>query len=158
VKKILAVDFDGTLNNENVFPDTGTPNMPLIKKLIALRANGNVKLILNTCRNGKHLAAAVDFCKRHGLEFDAVNENLPSVIEAFGGKDTRKIVASLYIDDRAVTPQDFTETQNCNTCVNKNGCEQVVGVTRRISADSVEYRALALDYCSNYKKITEEVQ
>ncbi|MDO4563931.1 MAG: hypothetical protein Q4C12_08915 [Clostridia bacterium] len=106
MSKIYSVDFDGTLNTENVFPDVGNPNIPLMQKLITLRADG-AKLILNTCRNGKHLKAAVDFCKQYGLEFDAVNENLPSIIDAFNGNDTRKIVASYYIDDRAVAPGDF---------------------------------------------------
>lgn len=37
----------------------------------------------------------------HGIIFDAVNENLPEIIEAFGG-DCRKIFANEYIDDRAI--------------------------------------------------------
>ena len=36
-----------------------------------------------------------------GVEFDAVNENLPEVIERMGG-DTRKVFANEYWDDRAV--------------------------------------------------------
>ena len=34
-----------------------------------------------------------------GLKFDAVNENLPEIVEGFGG-DSRKIYADVYIDDR----------------------------------------------------------
>lgn len=37
----------------------------------------------------------------HGLKFDAVNENLPEVIELMGG-DSRKIFANEYIDDKNV--------------------------------------------------------
>lgn len=102
----IAVDFDGTLNLENVYPDTGKPNTALIQRLIALRESG-AKLILYTCRTGINLAAAVEFCKTHGLEFDAVNENLPAHVAAFGGYDSRKIFATHYIDDRAVAPHDF---------------------------------------------------
>ena len=36
--------------------------------------------------------------------FDAVNENLPEIIESFGS-DTRKIFANEYIDDRNTWPQ-----------------------------------------------------
>ena len=44
---------------------------------------------------------AVRWCRNKGLIFDAVNENLPSVIAEFG-TDTRKIFANEYIDDRNV--------------------------------------------------------
>lgn len=49
---------------------------------------------------------AVDWCKRVGLEFDAVNENLPFMIERYG-TDPRKIGADLYIDDRNALVTDF---------------------------------------------------
>ena len=40
-------------------------------------------------------------CAEQGLIFDAVNENLPDMIEKFGG-DSRKIFADVYIDDKAL--------------------------------------------------------
>ena len=39
--------------------------------------------------------------------FDAVNENLPEVLELFGGRDSRKITADEYIDDRMCTKFKF---------------------------------------------------
>lgn len=60
-------------------------------------------MILWTCRNGKDLEVAVEFCEGVGLKFDTVNENLPELIEAYGG-DTRKINADIYFDDKAVNP------------------------------------------------------
>lgn len=95
---IYAVDFDGTLC-ESVWPGIGRPNMALIKHLIKRRRGGN-KLILWTCRCGKRLEEAVSWCDYHGLKFDAVNENLPEMIEYFGN-DSRKIFADVYIDDKA---------------------------------------------------------
>ena len=41
------------------------------------------------------------FCKEHGIHLDAVNENLPEIVKAFG-TDCRKIFANEYWDDRAV--------------------------------------------------------
>lgn len=96
---VYAVDFDGTLCTDN-YPYAGEPNEKLIKGLIAERARG-VKLILWTCREGEPLDLAVEWCKAQGLEFDAVNENLPELKELWGN-DTRKIGATLYIDDKAV--------------------------------------------------------
>lgn len=98
--KIIAVDFDGTLCIEE-YPAIGAPNIPLIEALKALRATGKCRLILWTCRVGKPLQEAVEWCKAHGLEFDTVNENLPEMIELWGN-DNRKVFADRYIDDKAV--------------------------------------------------------
>lgn len=49
----------------------------------------------------KDLEVAINACAEQGLIFDAVNENLPDMIEKFGG-DSRKIFADVYIDDKAL--------------------------------------------------------
>ncbi len=95
--KIIAVDFDGTLSIGK-WPDIGEPNVRLIEDLKLRRQRGD-KLILWTCRTNELLTAAVEWCRAFGLEFDAVNENLPEIVEAFGG-DSRKIYADEYIDDK----------------------------------------------------------
>ncbi|MDO4187423.1 MAG: hypothetical protein Q4D29_00400 [Lachnospiraceae bacterium] len=98
---IIAVDFDGTLCEE-CWPEIGNPNLKLIGELIYRRSLGD-KLILWTCRVGLPLVQAVKWCKSYGLEFDAVNENVPEVIEKYGS-ESRKISADIYIDDRAEKP------------------------------------------------------
>lgn len=95
--KIIAVDFDGTLCEDN-WPGIGRPYHGVIDYLIGRKENG-YKLILWTCRKGALLQEAVDWCKEHGIIFDAVNANLPETIKAMGG-DSRKIFADYYIDDR----------------------------------------------------------
>lgn len=72
--KIIAVDFDGTLCEEK-WPEIGSANQPIIDELIRRKENGD-KLILWTCRCGSLLDAAILWCLNHGLEFDAVNDNL----------------------------------------------------------------------------------
>lgn len=99
--KIIAVDFDGTLCEE-IWPAIGAPNVELIYYLINERLNG-AKLILWTCRKGIRLEEAVTWCTEHGLEFDAVNENIPEILEAYHGIDSRKITATEYIDDKMCT-------------------------------------------------------
>lgn len=95
---IYAVDFDGTLC-ESVWPGIGSPNTALINHLITRRNEGN-KIVLWTCRCGNRLEEAVSWCQGFDLEFDAVNENLPEMVE-FYGNDSRKIFADVYIDDKA---------------------------------------------------------
>lgn len=96
---IYAVDFDGTLC-ESIYPGIGAPNMYLINHLIKRRKQGN-KVILWTCRESERLQEAIDFCASFGLYFDAVNKNLPEIIEQ-RGHDSRKVYANVYIDDKAM--------------------------------------------------------
>jgi len=99
MSKIIAVDFDGCLVTDQ-FPGIGEGIAETISRLKQEKENGT-RLILWTCRCNERLTAAVEWCNSNGLHFDAVNENLPDIIEAFGG-DTRKIYATEYWDDRAV--------------------------------------------------------
>lgn len=100
---IIAVDFDGTLSWGN-YPMCGKPNYRLINWLNDMQAKGN-KLILFTCREGKPLEDAIEWCRNLGLVFDAVNENLPEAIEEYG-TNPRKIGYDILIDDKHFT-SDF---------------------------------------------------
>ena len=97
--KIIAVDFDGTLC-ENLWPEIGAPRKPVIDYVLAEQKKG-ARLILWTNRSGDYLAEAVEWCRVHGIEFDAVNENLPEMVDLFHN-DCRKVFANEYIDDRAI--------------------------------------------------------
>ena len=87
--KIIAVDFDGTLVTDK-YPKIGEPNVKLINTLI-----------LWTCRNGEKLKEAVEFCLLCDLHFDYINENSKETLKKYKYKDSRKISADIYIDDRA---------------------------------------------------------
>ena len=95
---IIAVDFDGTLCERKKFPLIGEPKLELIEWLKTQQANGT-KLILWSCREKEDFRVAVQWCEKYDLLFDAINENVPSC-----GLKTRKVVADLYIDDRACVP------------------------------------------------------
>ncbi|PKM70143.1 MAG: hypothetical protein CVU94_00675 [Firmicutes bacterium HGW-Firmicutes-19] len=95
---VIAVDFDGTLC-EDKWPAIGRPNKELIQRLKEARQVGQ-KVILWTCREDQLLKDAVAWCKSYGLEFDAVNANLPERIALYK-TDPRKVGADLYLDDRA---------------------------------------------------------
>ncbi len=97
MKKNIAVGFDGVLCTDT-YPKIGEPDCEMINELINSKRNGD-KLILWTCRRGVYLAQAVKWCKNKGLEFDAINKNLPKSIKMYDG-DTRKVFADIYIDDK----------------------------------------------------------
>lgn len=101
----IAVDFDGTLC-EYGFPGIGeqkTEHKLLMDTLITLKDKGH-KLILWTNRGDndeyKSLTEAVEWCREKGLEFDAINENLPDQKKLSGYSP--KIMADYYIDDKAL--------------------------------------------------------
>ena len=101
---ILAVDFDGTVSLGQ-YPNTGPVNIRLVQFLKQRKQMGD-KLILWTCREGTSLQNAIDFCRLNELEFDAINDNLPEIIEKYGA-NSRKISCDYYIDDRAMAGEIF---------------------------------------------------
>lgn len=101
MRKVIALDFDGTLF-QNAWPDIGAPNLNVIHDALAAQENG-ADLVLWTCREGDLLEQALAACRKHGLEFAAVNDSTPEWKEAWGTAP-RKIGATEYWDDRAVNP------------------------------------------------------
>ena len=93
---IIAIDFDGTIV-EHRYPEIGRV-LPFAFETLKALQKKNHRLILWSHRAGNELDAAVQFCRENGLEFYAVNKNYPE--EKWSEKDSRKILADLYIDDR----------------------------------------------------------
>lgn len=102
----IAVDFDGTLF-EDAFPEIGKPCKKVIKELKKMQKKG-ATILLWTCREDieerNYLTEAIEACKEQGIVFDAINDN-PFNPYAQGKKQSRKIYANEYWDDRAVIVQ-----------------------------------------------------
>jgi hypothetical protein len=94
----IAVDFDGTIV-EHLYPGIGKEKLFAFQTLKELEKRG-ASIILWTFRAGKELDEAVEFCRKNGLEFYAVNKNYPE--EVFDETVSRKINADIYIDDRNI--------------------------------------------------------
>ena len=94
----IAVDFDGTIV-EHEYPGIGKEKLFAFQTLKELEKRG-ASIILWTFRAGKELDEAVEFCRKNGLEFYAVNKNYPE--EVFDETVSRKINADIYIDDRNI--------------------------------------------------------
>ena len=114
--QIIAVDFDGTLCFSK-WPELGEPNRPLIEYLKSQRSSGN-KLILWTCRAGEALEKAVSWCRDQQLEFDAVNDNLPEIVELYG-TNSRKITCDFY-SNRPITPRHIAKKKRSETDLSNN--------------------------------------
>ncbi|HET8860996.1 BT0820 family HAD-type phosphatase [Marivirga sp.] len=94
----IAVDFDGTIV-EDRYPGIGKPQLFAFETLKALQQQQH-QLILWTVREGKSLQEAVEFCKKHGVEFYAVNKNFPEEELELG--QSRKLNVDYFVDDRNV--------------------------------------------------------
>jgi len=95
----IAVDFDGTIV-EHKYPEIGKEILFAFDTLRALQKQKH-QLILWTYRTGKELDEAVEFCRKNGIEFYAVNKSYPE--EEFDElMSSRKIEADIFIDDRNV--------------------------------------------------------
>lgn len=103
-KKIIAVDFDGTLVLSD-YPKIDKPNVELINFI----KNNKDKyiFILNTLRHDAELDEALKYLDELGVSFDYVNENAKHLVDIYG--DSRKIAADYYIDDRNLTLDNWKE-------------------------------------------------
>lgn len=97
---IIAIDFDGTIVHDQ-YPHIGAvkPNAgEIIRKL---KADGHY-IIIWTCRAGNYAHQVFDFLREKEIPFDRINESNPDNVQKYGGMDTRKVYADVYIDDKAI--------------------------------------------------------
>lgn len=110
----IAVDFDGTIV-EHAYPEIGEIKMFAFETLRELQKQGHV-LILWTVRYGQRLDEAVEFCRKHGIEFYAVNKNYPE--EVFNETEvSRKLDCDMFIDDKNLG--GFIDWSNAWNMINK---------------------------------------
>lgn len=104
--RIIGVDFDGTLAvTANTYPKVQEPIQETIDYILEEQKKG-AYLILVTMRENNELTEAVMWCKERGIVFDAVNDNLSFMKEAFNN-NPRKIFCTEYIDDRNLGGMEY---------------------------------------------------
>jgi hypothetical protein len=94
----IAVDFDGTIVDHE-YPEIGKEKLFAFLTLRELIKKG-AWVILWTFRAGKELEEAVEYCRKNGVEFYAVNKNYPE--EVMNETVSRKIDADIFIDDKNI--------------------------------------------------------
>ncbi|MFW6377112.1 MAG: hypothetical protein ACOCZ5_00565 [bacterium] len=104
---IVAIDFDDTIA-KNGYPDIRQAKLIEGAKqaIKEIKEDLGYRVVLWTCRENKYLEEAKQFLKDNNLYkyFDGFNENVLTEKEYkdTGFKDTRKIGADVYIDDKSV--------------------------------------------------------
>ena len=96
----IAVDFDGTIV-EHRYPEIGK-ELPFATQTLKMLMNDRHKLILWSVREGKLLEDAVEWCRKRGVEFYAVNKDYPEEDLTKSQNFSRKIKADVWIDDRNI--------------------------------------------------------
>ncbi len=97
---IIAVDFDGTIVQDR-YPEIGS-EQPFATQTLKMLISEGHQLVLWTVRQGQTLAEAVEWCRKRGVEFYAVNKDFPEEDETQNSSYSRKIKVDMFIDDRNV--------------------------------------------------------
>lgn len=96
----IAVDFDGTIV-EHRYPEIGK-ELPFATQTLKMLIEDRHKLILWSVREGKLLDDAVEWCRKRGVEFYAVNKDFPEEDLTKNQSFSRKLKADVWIDDRNI--------------------------------------------------------
>ncbi len=96
----IAVDFDGTIV-EHRYPEIGKERPFATATLRKLIDDGH-KLILWSVREGELLEEAVEWCRKRGIVFYAVNRDFDEDEPGRNPNYSRKLKVSMFIDDRNV--------------------------------------------------------
>ena len=96
----IAIDFDGTIV-EHRYPEIGK-ELPFATQTLKMLIEDRHKLILWSVREGKLLEDAVEWCRKRGVEFYAVNKDFPEEDLSKNQSFSRKLKADVWIDDRNI--------------------------------------------------------
>lgn len=96
----IAVDFDGTIVTHK-YPEIGE-EIPFATETLKTLIREGHKIILWSVREGKMLDEAIEWCRRRGVEFYAVNKDYPEEDVSKNMYFSRKLKADYFIDDRNI--------------------------------------------------------
>lgn len=98
---IIAVDFDGTIV-EDRYPEIGN-EIPFATEVLRKLIEQRHHIILWTMRNGKELDEAINWCRKRGVEFYAINTDSSDLVGDGHDPDlSYKVHADIFIDDRNI--------------------------------------------------------
>jgi len=97
-RKIIAVDFDGTIVKQEDFSydRVDFQLLPNAKEVLDWLYE-NFYVVLWTCRDGIVLNNAIQFLSSQSIQFHAINQNMPTI----RFETSSKIFADFYFDNRS---------------------------------------------------------
>lgn len=101
-KLVIAVDFDGTITDNNCWPLCKELKNNAKESINFLHDDLNCEIIIWTCRDNElhnDLDSAINYLKENDIHYDFINEN--GTILKYWPNDPRKIYADFYIDDKS---------------------------------------------------------
>lgn len=96
----IAIDFDGTIV-EHRYPEIGE-EIPFATDTLKMLIADHHRLILWSVREGKLLEDAVEWCRKRGVEFYAINRDYPEEEIEKNKHFSRKLKVDMWIDDRNI--------------------------------------------------------
>lgn len=99
--KTFAIDFDGTIVTDGVFPEIGNL-LPHAERVLNKIAEHGGRIAIWTCRSGEREVLVGEWLKAHQIPFETLNEPFKENVEIYGSGG-RKIFADTYIDDRSLS-------------------------------------------------------
>lgn len=96
----IAIDFDGTIV-EHKYPEIGA-EIPFATETLKLLIKEQHQLILWSCREGQLLDDAIEWCRKRGVEFYAINRDYPEESRRNNNHFSRKLKVDMFIDDRNI--------------------------------------------------------
>ncbi len=96
----IAVDFDGTIV-EHRYPEIGK-ELPFATATLRKLIEDGHRLILWSVREGELLDQAVEWCRKRGVVFYAVNRDFDEDTPERNSSYSRKLKVQMFIDDRNV--------------------------------------------------------
>jgi hypothetical protein len=103
---VLSWDWDDTVADGSDYPRAGKLNPKAVRGIRMSHYCGHEN-IFNSCRMGEAQAAAEQCAIENNLPFSHFNENCPVRVAHWGGHDTRKLGADVYIDDKNIGKWDW---------------------------------------------------
>jgi|SRR6056297_1159934 len=97
-RKIIAVDFDGTIV-EDEWPEIGKTKHRVVEQMIKEKEEGTY-IIIWTCRSGQEIQEMQDWLDEQCIPYDRINANASWILDEWK-RDNRKIFAHEYWDDKA---------------------------------------------------------
>ena len=94
--KIVAIDFDGTITKENLFPEIKELRENVVEVINKIAEHNTI--CIWTCRTGETLENAIESLRKVGIRYNYINQSPCDKLNP----SMRKIIADYYIDDRNI--------------------------------------------------------